>query len=225
MKTLMLLLFSLSALADPRIKIAVIDTGVNSARMDLMPYICADGNHSFVSTLPLEDKNTHGTNVVTLISKNIDPSKYCLLIVKYFDFETTDSNENLNKAILYAITSKAAFINMSVVGPEPDVKEFLLLDAAVKRHIRIAVAAGNLNIDLDKTCNQYPACYKVLLNDKYFHVVGSSTYRARELPYSNHGEIVKFTEDGTEVGYPVKTGTSQATAIHTGKWVHETLNP
>jgi hypothetical protein len=36
--------------------------------------------------------------------------------------------------------------------------------------------------------------------------------------YGNYGKKVKYYEDGTLVGTPKNLGTSQATAIHTGKW-------
>ena len=74
--------------------------------------------------------------------------------------------------------------------------------------------------DLDKECDVYPACY--IFNTKYFHVVGSSEGSINRWGgidnYGNYGSRVQFLEPGTMRGTPEMTGTSQSTAIHTGKW-------
>lgn len=82
---------------------------------------------------------------------------------------------------------------------------------------------ANIGFDLDKKCQYFPACYD--FDSKNFHVVGSTTGYKNSYggitSYSNYGKKVTSWEDGTNKGFPPLSGTSQATAIHTGKWVKE----
>lgn len=244
---------------ENRIKIAIIDTGVNITPT-LKPFLCRSGHISLVDDFPLRDSNysRHGTNVAGLISESLDPERECLLIIKFYkDGFNTDFFKKVRTAVDYAVFREVKFINMSLGGDGASDLEKLAISNAIDKGIRIAVAAGNgikkpikdkdgfyvrldgtrdkvdshkykyyadsVGQDLDKNCFYYPACYKFPL--EYYRVVGSNT--GYENPfggiteYSNYGKKVTHWEDGTEVGTPKLRGTSQATAIHTGKWVRE----
>lgn len=199
---------------ETRIKIAVIDTGVDVMTKDLRPFLCARGHKSFVDKEPLKDEQfkKHGTNIAGLIAQNLDSTKQCLLILRFFK----DSKASVIPAIRYAIEQKVAFINMSLGGEGSDEREKAAIEEALKKGIKVAVAAGNDGKDLNQECTYFPACYN--FPSPLFHIVGSNTKNAEEKDYSNHGEMVKFLENGTKVGTPENTGTSQSTAIHMGKW-------
>jgi len=203
--------FLYSNATENRKKIAVIDSGLKITKK-IKPYLCEGFHKSFADNNPFLDSYEHGTNVAGLISENIDPSKWCLVIIKY-----EGSLDDFIKALEYSIEIKASMINMSVEGPHYSQEELNLLKKAMQLKMVVSVAAGNRRGDqynLDKACIVYPACYIYNLDPKLFHVVGSYTGN-----FSNYGrKTVRFWENGVNRGYPVMSGTSQATAIHTGKW-------
>lgn len=157
---------------------------------------------------------------------------------------------NMKAAIRYAIDIKVDFINISGGGPEFDEGEFLLLKEALSKKIVVVVAAGNEKTNLDFKCDYFPACYDgrlivvgnleitrdfrnlgpqwVFLAERagMGHKIG--TYETRRSPESNYGTWVNRWEVGTNVksslphrriGY--MSGTSQATAVATGKLLRE----
>jgi len=159
---------------------------------------------------------------------------------------------NLEKALRYAINIKVNFINISGGGPESFPEEKALIKEALDKGIKVVVAAGNEKLNLDEKCNYYPACYDKRLvvvgnlqitkdyrgfnDDMKFLVVEAGmgnkigTYETERAPSSDYGNVVNRWEIGTDVrstlpggqfGY--KSGTSQATAIATGKLVREIL--
>lgn len=209
---------------ETRIKIAVIDTGLNlNLRPDLKPYVCKTGSLSMIDDDPITDENNHGTNVAGLIAKNIDVSKYCLIIIKFYSpyLSPDEFFRAVRKGVEYAILQKVQYINMSLAGGGTSLSEYRTIQKALNLGIKIAVAAGNgestkkgfIGVNLDVNCNTYPACY-VFENSDNFHVVGSLNSK-----FSNYGKIVKYWENGNWVGIPVLSGTSQATAIHLSNWV------
>ena len=98
--------------------------------------------------------------------------------------------------------------------------------AAVKRFLdhsgKIIAAAGNEHASLELAENAYfPALY-----DKRIIVVGNNTKDGVRSNSSNYGEPVTRWEVGEDVeAYGiVMTGTSQATAVATGKIISESDN-
>ena len=228
---------------DSRQIIMVIDTGLNMTK-EIEPYVCEAGHKSYIfGQKALEDHNGHGSNVAGLIAKGMNPKKQCLVIVKFWDQDMNgvDTIELVREALRYAIALKPAFINMSLTGRTPDHLEMRYVNKLISMGVNIAVAAGNENRDLDKSCRSFPACYKI--NSPHFRVVGSNTVRLEPLSrtiilkgprqevrrvngkyykvfrYSNYGKRITNWENGTLVGSPKMTGTSQATAISMSKWV------
>lgn len=221
--TAMLSVFIITTVAssrdvETRTVIAVIDTGVNLEKLPkyLHDRLCKGELHkSMVDDISVfTDNNGHGTNIVGLIAKEIDPTTHCIVMIKFFDSWSSGKTiaSRVVDGIKYAVEIKASFLNLSLSGDLPNDKEEEAIKLALSHDINISVAAGNNHRSLDSECNIYPACYN-LLSNKNYHVVGSSTGI-----YSNTGLVVRYHEDGTKVGKPVMSGTSQATAVHTGKW-------
>lgn len=208
-------------LKDDRIKIAIIDTGTDLTEQ-IKPYLCRGGHISLTDKDPLTDnhKDKHGTNIAYLVTQNLDPKKYCVLIIKFYDESKDSGYENLANMIFgikYAAQLKVDYLNISGGGMAPSDMEARALVQALNAGVKIAVAAGNEKTDLGKTCSFYPACYD--FKTPNFHVVSSSTTKL-----SNYGGVAKFKEDGNEKGIPVNSGSSQATAIHLNKWIRGEVN-
>lgn len=208
---LILALISISnaRVIDTRIPIAVVDTGVNLNKSN-QGYICMGLSTNINSkSSPFLDTNGHGSNIVSIIIHNLDIHKYCIEMIKY---EETINTSQTTKALNYAVSTHARYINLSLSGMDSDSQEETAYRTAVSEGIRIAVAAGNNRRNLDVLCNVFPACYPI--NNKNFHVVGSYTGH-----FSNIGVAVTHYEDGMFQGTPPLSGTSQATAVHTNRWI------
>lgn len=238
-----------SSIKETRTKIAIIDTGIR-LNAHTRKYLCKTGHKSFIyGQKPLQDAHGHGTNVASLIIPHMDNKLQCLVIVKFWDTNmgTANGMELVRLSLLHVEKLGVSYINMSLTGTEPDHSEYQYVKRLLKKGVKIAVAAGNENMNLDKTCQSYPACYN--FTSKNFRVVGSSTpglralqrtVRVKKSPkkekprivkvngkwyeqyeYSNKGSRITHWANGSNVGKPVMTGTSQATATITGKWIKE----
>jgi subtilisin family serine protease len=217
------------------VTVAVIDTGIDKSSSGKL---CRYGHKSFASKHgdPLVDKVGHGTHVAGLIEKHAGDGDYCLVSIQFCNDKITQTQNlfNLKRALQYAINLRVDYINISGGGYDPDPKERLLMLEALNNGIKVVVAAGNESINLTYWCNYYPACY-----DDRIIVVGNLTsdrvpsqlsFLVRS-PTSNYGKVVRRWEVGTRVfsnlpsgrhGY--LSGTSQATAVATGKIIKEQLS-
>jgi len=211
--------------AEDVIKIAVIDTGFDFqstwAHLGLkIPKICKTGHNNLINSGSLpQDSNGHGTHIAGLIAQYAENANYCLMIIKYYSrYNSGDTNlSNTIKAFKWAIDNNADVINYSGGGPSFVESEYEQIMRALKKGIIIVAAAGNESANLNIRSNYYyPAQY-----DSRIIVVGNSTSNS-----SNYGIIVDTYEPGGGVislglnsSRNKMTGTSQSTAITTGKTV------
>jgi|SRR5581483_151382 len=212
-------LMSMCRVADPSVTVvAVIDTGISP---NTPVKVCPHGSFNFINdTADVTDYHGHGTNVSGLIDQSAHDKNYCQMILKYYsDTATGKVNEQrMIRALQAAVNAKADYINISGGGPEPDPTERALVEKALDNGTVIVAAAGNEGVSLDKKCNYYPACY-----DKRIIVVGNLGLNGHRAPSSNWGKIVKHFivgENRCALGI-CSTGTSQATAIVTGRLVRD----
>jgi len=200
-----------------RIVIAVIDTGFNS-RYEKSVKICKDGNKSFVNGIKsTEDDHDHGTHIAGLIAKNAKVD-YCIMVLKYYSPNRMHDNTiaNSNAAFRWAIDHNVDMINYSAGGISYSELEKALIVEALDKGIVIVAAAGNEGKDY-KDQPYYPAMY-----DKRIIVVGNLKKKKDKFvraPSSNYGEQVDLQVLGTNIRSVngVMTGTSQSTAIVTGR--------
>lgn len=236
-KTVIVFLFvflSVICFADKRpIIVAVVDSGIDPQNNN---HMCKYGHKSFASVKPnsvdnyvdivenpLYDGHGHGTHIAGLIEQYAGNENYCLVSVKFWTPKKSEtSTESLIKALQYAINIKVDIVNISAGGTEPNSEEKRLIQKALDMGIVVVSAAGNERSDLNKKCNYYPACY-----DPRIIVVGNLNLDGTVNRNSNVGSVVTEWAMGTEVFSNLPggkrgqmTGTSQATAIVTGRIVH-----
>ncbi len=221
------------SLAREQLRIAVVDTGLNLQDPRFSELLCDKGTTSvdFTNT-SINDTIGHGTHITGLIKEYAGDSNYCLIILKYY-LPYSSGLDNLKrtiKAFAYAAKQNVSIVNYSGGGGAFDETEMNTI--LNNKKITFIVAAGNDNINLDKNCYYYPACY----NLSNIIVVGSNVSRFKKAPMSNYGRKVEVWETGENVlstlvqdeckdqcllnkGY--MSGTSQATAIFSGKTIYE----
>lgn len=200
------------SIAEDRIKIGMVDSGISKEQTQ-NPILCQNG---FKSIIPRDfgyDGNGHGTNIFGLLSQDLDSNKYCIISYKVWNKNVTGKKtiSYIVQAIEKAIKDDVRFLNISMSGYGYNLKEFKALQKASK-FMKIAVSAGNDSIELNnKYCNTYPACYNIPNN---FYVIGGY-----DTEVSNFGSKIDFFTFGKNLGSPVLTGTSQATAFFTNKFI------
>jgi subtilisin family serine protease len=192
--------------------------------------LCKYGHRNFTSDLDTKkvgatvdpiptDSHGHGTNIAGLIQQYAGNKNYCMVILRYYSPRAINDNnlKNTVDAINYATNIGAKYINYSGGGGESSLEE----RAAVKRFLdkggRFIAAAGNEKANIDSH-PYYPA-----MDDRRVVKVGSVEKDGSVAKYSNYGKSVTRWEQGTNaraLGL-VMSGTSQATAIATGKIINQ----
>lgn len=217
MKTLVAiaLLLGVAAFASKpkRIPIAVLDTGIRMSP-ELEGKLCTDSGIDLTGK-GIVDINGHGTNVASIIARQIDGSRYCVLPIKWYHTQT--QQVRISSAVYRAIAEHVGYINISAGGPISLPPEKKVLRLALEAGIVIAVAAGNDGKNLSEVCYYYPACYPDLRRYPGYYVV-ANVHDDRYLDDSNYGGPVNAFGDGhrIEAGGTVMSGTSQATANFLG---------
>jgi major intracellular serine protease len=213
------LLIAVGAFASrpKRTIVAVIDTGIRMSP-ELEGKLC--GIYIDTTGHGIYDYDGHGTNVASIIARQIDGSKYCILPIKFYH----DHNHiaSLDIGINEAIRYNAKYINISAGGGLALKEEHNALKKALRRGITIAVAAGNDGRNLEEFCYYYPACYTDLRKFTSWYVV-SNVHDGKLANGSNYGYPVNATGDGYMIsaGGSTESGTSQATAQFLGHLIGE----
>ena len=216
--------------------IAVIDTGFGFAGYGKEAKLCSTGHKDFSGEVIVAEKGVftpgvpidllgHGTNIVGIIESYVRPAhiNYCILVLKYYSVKG-DKN-NLQATVLSireAIKLGAKYINYSSGGADPYKKEQIEVERFLDGGGIFVTAAVNDGLDLDAPGNhRYPPNY-----DKRIVVVGMLEKDGNKAKMSNYGSVVNRWEVGRSVlGYQViQSGTSQATAVATGKIVAKSNN-
>lgn len=213
------------------IRIAVVDTGMNledrwpeNSVGLYQPKICPGLSKDFTGTT-LNDEHGHGTHIAGLIAKYAEGTNYCLIIYKYF-LPDADGMVNLKhtiEAFNEAITQKVDVINYSGGGIIRSNEECIVIKKALDMGIKVNAAAGNEGVNIN-FFHFYPA-----MCDERVNVIGGLTKSGQKMPMSNYSGgfgITVHPEQGQDQlsllpggQYGYMSGTSQATAIYTGKLV------
>ena len=202
-----------------KLVVAVIDTGFHHTT-DKVP-MCSPAVIDFtgLNRFKDDDKDTHGSNIASLIAQYAGSSGYCIQVLKVFKHTAKGIAFDYDayiKALNYILKNSPYIVNMSIEGYQPDLSERYLVSKILDKGIKVVAAAGNYGVNLDaKGCIVYPAC-----TDKRIVVVGNSTSNS-----SNYGSVVDVAVDGSnKLGAGTRlTGTSQSTAIETGLLVKQAI--
>lgn len=237
---------SASAGTVKQLKVVVLDTGISSNHFD-KNFLCPSGHRDFTKT-SLEDVKGHGTHISGLIDqyakdiflsrygKNSDTKvlnskklNYCQIIIKFYHLSNHPSStmSTYNAALEYAISLKPNIINISAGGEGSDDLEQILIKKALDQGTIVVAAAGNNGKTLNKIKGSFyfPAMY-----DDRVIVVGNGINKHEPAYTSNRGPLVKVWENGEKqlsLGIQDKdtlSGTSQATAVFTGKLIKYLLS-
>lgn len=241
---LALIISSMNISAKSQIRVAVIDTGIDTIAVEKYRDALCDSGHKDFTGEGIYDFNGHGTNVSGLIHKYARGSNYCQVIIKVFPLRPATPEERIKMfldAVNYAIDIGVNIINISSGGYESMETEYNAFMRAAKNKVLVVAAAGNegqrlgekycetidvptkkknhtVTITVCRRAQFYPAMYK----SNWILSVGNKMRNNKRHPSSNYGKYVEVWENGVNaVGLygPPMTGTSQATAITTGKIV------
>jgi subtilisin family serine protease len=227
-----------------KIKVAIIDTGIDQLMMNSSS-LCETGHKDFTGA-GLADHHGHGTHISGIVdqySKNFIPeptssnkdnleliaSNYCQIIIKFFDSPSYKTNalNNTIMAFRWAINQNVDIINYSGGGTTFSKEERDIVVEALNKGIKVVAAAGNEKSNIDKI-KYFPAMY-----DKRIFIVGNlvDNYSRSIAASSNYGKSVNSWEVGANVfsrlpnkAWGFMSGTSQATAVKTGKLIREMLS-
>ncbi len=198
----------------PLLIVAVLDTGLNLGDPRFQDVLCHKGHKNFTNE-SINDSHGHGTRMVKLIKENAGSEsigKYCIVVYKYYQQNTVgDDTSFMVKAI--QATSGVDVVNISGGGASSDVMEY----SFIRDHqdIKFIVAAGNDGQNIN-FFPYYPAAYPL----HNIIAVGALHRNGEKRANSNHGKLDMAWELGEDEGV---TGTSVATAIHTGKYIKKLL--
>lgn len=207
------------------VKVAVLDTGVDTSHPDL-PNIAYDAG--IASEEDIVGHGTHVTGIIGAVANNhrgiAGVSTAKLAVWKIFgDVPDTDgeyyADELMYQRALNAVrASGAKVVNLSIGGTARSRTEEMLFGRLISAGITVVAAMGNEFEDGNPT--EYPAAYKAVI------AVGATTESDQRASFSNTGRHITLAAPGsnilstlpmkaapgrTETRYAAWSGTSMAT--------------
>ncbi|WP_149093860.1 S8 family peptidase [Paenibacillus terrae] len=201
--------------------IAVLDTGCDKEHPDLKGRIHQKSRNfsNEGEENDITDILGHGTHVAGTIAAiengrgvvGVAPEAD-LLILKVFDDNGLATNENLIRAIDYAILQKARVISMSLGSPFDDPNLHEAVKRATQAEIAVVCAAGNEGDNRGNTVEKsFPAAYPESI------CVGAINQNKHMAIFSNTNDQVDLVAPGVEIlstwnggNYQIISGTSMA---------------
>ena len=190
-----------------RIKVAVIDTGIDSSHPDLRDHF--RGGYDFIENdLVPQDGNGHGTHVggtiaalnnefgVVGVAPNVD-----LYALRILNDAGSGNASSLIRAIDWSITNGMNVLNLSLGFPEPSALAEQAFQRAADAGIIAVAASGNDYADLKADGLDYPAGYPTVIS---VGAIGSNSVVAS---FSQRGPQLKLVAPGVAVSSSVRTGT------------------
>lgn len=171
---------------DPKLKIAVIDSGFKAMPFDTSAFkMCKKGHYDFNDRVAQigKDEIGHGSYVTSIINTHVGDKEFCFLEYKIIGKKV--QRGDLSKAIMMAYKNKAAAVNISLSVSMYDEKLHEVVKKVTRKGMRLFVSAGNESYNLNDYCRVYPACFKGV--NKNLVVVGALNGYNNKAVYSNHG--------------------------------------
>lgn len=207
-------------IAGQGIKIAVLDTGVDSSHPDLR----IAGGYSFVEgEETYEDQHGHGTHVAGII--NALPNGYGVIgmapeaevyTLKVMDTSGMGYYSSVIQAIEWCIQNEIQIVSMSFGGMEDsEILHQVIQEAATEHGILFVAAAGNNGAGVET--ETYPARYSEVLS------VGAVNESNQQSSFSSAGNELDIVAPGEQIWsttvhgeYGLRSGTSMATPYVAG---------
>lgn len=215
-----LILFLLSLNVKAMTKVAIIDSGLNIAlsSQNVVSKLCQTGHYDFSINAENigSDFMSHGTLVANEFTKTAGNGDYCILIYKVFG---TPDITSVRRAMVKAYRAGASYMNLSLSMNFFSRNDKKIFKAILDRGVKVFVAAGNSNDNLNRVCDVYPQCY---VKHKNLYIVGARNFLGRRASYSNYGLRVNIYDMGMLSNGMI--GTSFASPRAMGQYLKEALN-
>ena len=197
-----------------KVKIAVVDTGVDLDHPDLTGRL-TKGYNALANNDKPEDDNGHGTHVAGIIASETNNGKGVagitwynpIIPVKVLDSKGTGGSFNVAKGIRWAVDHGANVINLSLGNYQSSAVTAKAIDYAQKKDVVVISAVGNDNTSQPS----YPAAYPGVLG------VAAVDWDGNRAKFSNYGDYVDVAAPGVEIAstyykaqYASLSGTSMA---------------
>ena len=202
------------------VKIAVVDTGVETSHPDLK-HAAGKTFNSFTHTSDVRDVQGHGTHVAGIIFGNgliqgVAPEAD-MLAVKALNDQGSGSNQSVARGIQWAVAQGADVICMSLGSDYPSREIERAVDAAAREDVICVCAAGNdAHGRQDIISIDYPAAYENTI------AVGAIDTKRKIANFSSVGnvDVVSYGVDILSAfpggQYAIFSGTSMATPYIAG---------
>ncbi len=181
----------------PEVKVAVIDSGINTSNRYLKGRYTDDGYNFLNNSADINDDQYHGTMVSGIIADGTS-SNVKIMPLKVNDASGKGNMKNVEKAIYYAIEHHADVINLSISAEDPN-RTLTILDKAIddaeKEGIIVVAAAGNQQGD---SAYRYPA------NKENVLTISSIDKNHRVAENANKGTTIDFALPGVMIFAPYK---------------------
>lgn len=204
--------------SDSSIKIAILDSGIDSSHPDLSSKIVAENN--FTDSPSLADVYGHGTHVAGIAAAVTNNSagiagvacEASLMNVKVLGDDGFGPYSWIAQGIIWAADNGANVINMSMGGHIGSAALEQAINYAWEKGVVVAVAAGNNG----SSEPSYPAFYEKVI------AVAATDPDDCLCPFSNYGDWVDVAAPGSTIStlpgdkYGVMNGTSIAAPFVSG---------
>jgi subtilisin family serine protease len=203
------------------VKVAVLDTGVDTDHPDLKDVIVKKKN--FTNDNDIEDVNGHGTHCAGIIGARFNSKVFVgvapkcdLMVAKIFNKKGQTTNEWIAKAIDWAVANGADILSMSFGGPVPSPDIYKSIHLGLAKGVFMLVAAGNEG-SLFQNSIGYPGRYGGVIT------VASHDRNGNPSGFSSRGGEIDIMAPGSDIwstylngGYAMLSGTSMATPFAAG---------
>lgn len=203
-----------------KVKVAVIDTGVDLSHPDLQSNLV--GGRNFIDTsLPPDDDFGHGTHVAGIVAAAANNGLgsaglafRCKVIPIRVLGTSGGTTFDLVKGIDYAVNAGARVINMSLGSSQHSAIEEEAVKKAMNAGIVVVAAAGN--DALKGNPSNYPAAIRGVV------AVAATNLSDQRADFSNYGSYVTLSAPGVDIlstlpqrigGYGFASGTSMSAPV------------
>lgn len=182
---------------DPRVTIAVVDTGVDLEHPDLKAKLVPGYDVINQGTTPPRDGNGHGTHASGIAAAITDnkvgiagvAGRCKLMPVRALDDEGAGNGMDVATGVIWAVDHGANVINLSLGGPEPNETLERAIQYALMRNVPVVVAMGNESVGEAR----YPAASPGVI------AVGSVDSTRTLSSFSNYGPWMTVVAPGSQI--------------------------